>query len=117
MDKRDELQIALSQKESFCEDQTKSFQDQIKQMEGELTKQRTKLATSTESQNTAESGSHTNSQAHAALAADFAELSKECCDNQNAMNSEICALGKIRGELNNAKEKVEGLVLTTGETW
>jgi len=59
------------------------------------------LATATEDQNTAESGSHSTSQQHAAAATEFTKNMKACCDNQNTFKSELCALGKIRGELNN----------------
>merc|ERR1719203_800778 len=70
-------------------------------MKAQLREWRAKLAAATKKQNIAETGSHTQSQAHKTASAEYAKAMKECCDNQNDMISELCAMGKIRDELNN----------------
>jgi len=101
LDQKDSLEQKLGEKEDFCQAQTDEFGTQLGKMAADLAEERTKLATATEEQNKAESGSHTQSQAHDTMSHEYARSMKECCDNQNAMRSEICALDKIRGELNN----------------
>jgi len=101
LDKRNELEFELRERETFCEEQTKTYTDQINSMQNKLRDERESLAVSTGEQNEAETGSHTQSQAQHAASLEFVRNMQECCDNKNAMMSELCALGKIRGELNN----------------
>merc|ERR1740121_1745837 len=101
LDQKDTLEQKLGEKEDFCETQTNEYTVQLGKYAADLSEERTNLATATAAQNKAESGSHTQSAAHATMAFEYGRSMKECCDNQNAMRSEICALDKIRGELNN----------------
>jgi len=101
MDKKSELEAQLVEKEEFCQTQTATYTSQIGGMENKLRQERTALATATQEQNHAETGSHTQSQAHAEASTEFVRKTKECCENRNNMQGELCALEKIRGELTN----------------
>merc|ERR1719203_1442168 len=70
-------------------------------MKAQLREWRAKLAAATKKQNIAEAGSHRQAMQHKVASSAYTKDMKECCDNQNDMISELCALGKIRGELNN----------------
>merc|ERR1740120_347268 len=100
-DKKAEIEEELKQKEEYCEDKTKTGTEQIEGEEEELRKEKGDLADATEDQNQAESGSHTQGEARDATEKQQKEAAKKCCETQNALKSELCALEKIRGELNN----------------
>jgi len=59
----------------------------------------TDLATATKDQVDSESSSNLKAQQHTEVSAEYGTTMKECCDEQNDLKSEICALEKIRGEL------------------
>mmetsp|Transcript_36328 Transcript_36328/g.78626 ORF Transcript_36328/g.78626 Transcript_36328/m.78626 type:complete len:861 (-) Transcript_36328:298-2880(-) len=73
----------------------------------------TQLATSTKDQVSSESSSNTIAEEHSTLKAEYAKKMKECCDEQNDLKSEMCALEKIRGEL--YKMKGESVFITDCE--
>jgi len=106
VDQKNELEEQLRQMENHCEEQQKSLTELVAGMEEKLRVERVNLATGTEDQNTAEAGSHTNAQQHESAVTEYIKTSKICCDNKNAMISELCALDRIRGELNNVNGTV-----------
>merc|ERR1712050_777903 len=91
--------MGIRSKQNFCKEQDLSFVAQIDALNDRLAEERTNLATGTENQNQAETGSHQKSQQHETTAAEYTTSMQECCTNQNNQKSEICALEKIRGEL------------------
>jgi len=104
VEKKDELQTQLEARESFCKKQEEQMTTSIENMETKIRDCHTNFATGTEEQNNAEKGSHTQNSLHTALATNYGNEMKKCCDNQNNYKSEVCALIKIRGEL----DKMEG---------
>lgn len=100
VDQKNAMEEQLRLLENHCDAQSKSLTELIEGMEEKLRVERVNLATATEDQNTAEAGSHTNAQQHEAAVTEYIKSRKTCCDNRNAMISEMCALDKIRGELN-----------------
>jgi len=105
VEKRDDLQAELEARESFCKMQEEQMTTSIENMETKIRECHTNFAQGTENQNTAEKGSHTQNSLHKELATNYEIEMKKCCDNQNNYKSEVCALTKIRGEL----DKMEGL--------
>jgi len=101
VDKRDELDESVRIKEGTCGTMKQGYADQLDGLQGKLTQERTSLAQATGDQNQAESNSHVQAEQHEAASTEFSRDMKECCDNQNTARSEMCALEKIRGELNN----------------
>merc|ERR550532_1467243 len=53
----------------------------------------------TEEQNQCEIDSHHNAAQLQISSAEYTKTMTQCCDNQNEAKSQLCALGKIRGEL------------------
>merc|ERR1740120_597943 len=100
LDQKETLEKKMDDKDLYCTTQSGEFTTQIEKMAGKLAEERTKLAVATEEQNQAESGSHTQSQAHDTMSFEYTRTMTECCENQNTMKGEICALEKIRTELN-----------------
>jgi len=98
-DERDELQGKIHFKQQFCEEQSLSFTEQIESMNENLRKTQANLATATEDQNLAESGSHQKAAQHELTAKEYTDRKAVCCETQNTAESELCALEKIRGEL------------------
>jgi len=103
-DKRDELLRDIAELQQFCEDEEKMFNEQLSALQNRLGEQQTNLATATGDQNEAESGSHLKAGEFDALNKEYHKEMAKCCDNQNNLMSERCALTKIRGEL----KKLEG---------
>jgi len=101
VDKEKELKKQLGEKEDWCEAQDTYYVNLMDALNGKLSTQRSNLAVATEDQNVAESGSHSSAEQHSSAATEYTKTRKSCCDNQNTFKSELCALGKIRGELNN----------------
>jgi len=101
VDKRDELDEAVRNKEKSCLQMKVGFADQLDSLQAKLSQERTSLATATADQNQAEASSHVQAEQHEQASAQYASDMKTCCDNQNNARSEMCALEKIRGELNN----------------
>jgi len=104
VEKRDELRANLEARRMFCREQEESMTTSIENMETTIREAHTNFAVGTEEQNQAEKGSHTQNKAHTTLSTNYETEMTKCCDNQNMYRSEICALTKIRGEL----EKMEG---------
>merc|ERR1712127_500005 len=104
-EKQRELRVALAARQSYCEIQTASFKRQILEKNARLRIARTNFAVATDDQNSAEAESHTKSALHKTMLIAYHREMKKCCDNQNELKSELCALKKIRGELINMKGK------------
>jgi len=100
VDKRLNIEDDLFRKQTFCEDQSTSFTNQIAGMQTKLSGMRTALAEATEEQTQAETGSHTQAQAFDVATGEFGRAAQECCANQNEIQGQICALSKVRNELN-----------------
>merc|ERR1719220_283203 len=105
MDRKAELEEEIFNKQTFCEEQTVSFTEQINGINTRLRKERGDLAEGTKRQNENEEGSHQKSAQHAELAIQYTTEMKTCCDNKNTARSELCALEKIRGEVAKIKGK------------
>jgi len=91
----------LKEKVEFCDTQEKQYNEKIDSLNKKLRAENTKLAQGTQDQNEAEVGSHAAAAQHKTAADEYMKTMKECCDNKNNFRSEVCALTKIRGEINN----------------
>merc|ERR1719277_2013712 len=100
-EKKDDLEEEKRKKYEYCRNEEKSMSEQIASMEERVGEARTALAEGTEAQNLAETSSHTQAEQHAKSAKEYTRTMKECCTNQNNAKSEICALEKVRDEINN----------------
>jgi len=100
-DQFDDTEQKLSEHIAFCDEQAKKYRLQIENMQASLRTERTNLAFATQAQNKAEQGSHAEAQLHDSVGKEYTEFMTACCKDQNDMISELCALGKIKGELNN----------------
>merc|ERR1719476_773289 len=103
VEKATELEQEEKQKIEYCTNEEKAMSDQLASMEATVATERTNLATATEEQNTAETSSHEVAEQHKTSAKEYARTVKECCTNQNNAKSELCALEKVRGEVNKLK--------------
>jgi len=101
VDKRDDYEIYLKEKIDFCDKQEVEYNNKIDDLNKKLRQENTKMAQATGDQNDAEVGSHAAAGQHRTAADEYMKTMKECCDNKNTFKSEICALTKIRGEINN----------------
>merc|ERR1719215_1562842 len=99
VDKKSQLSTELVEKENFCSSTAKEIEASINGMEERLKEEQTNLAVATKDQNDAESGSHLKAMQHATLLKEYTTTMKECCDDSNELKSEMCALEKIRGEV------------------
>merc|ERR1719162_485769 len=72
---------------------------QITDLNNDLSSAQTNLAEGTTEQVESEKSSHLTSAQHSLKKDEYGSTMKECCDEQNDLKSEICALEKIRGEL------------------
>lgn len=98
-DKFEELKQNLVDMDNFCADSIRGFEAQIDGMEERMREEQTNLAVATKDQNQAEGASSLKGQQHEKMVKEHSKEMKECCDNQNNLRSESCALEKIRGEL------------------
>merc|ERR1712087_731166 len=100
MGKRDEFDQALKDKIEFCDSQEREYNGLIIDLTTKIAHWNTVLAKCT-------ADHHQAAGQHKEAATEYVRSMKECCDNKNTYRSELCALGKIRGELNNmAGDKV-----------
>merc|ERR1719277_702465 len=98
-DRREELLEAIGSKHFFCEMQTARYKEEIENMNEKLRDSQAKLAECTEDQNQAELNAHHNAAQLELTSTEYTKTMTQCCDNQNEQKSQLCALGKIRGEL------------------
>lgn len=94
-----QLQVDLAVLQEGCLKDKLTMEAQIANMGEKMRNGQTDLATATKDQVSAESSAALSAQQHDAITGEFGATMKECCNNQNALKSEICALEKIRGEL------------------
>merc|ERR1719277_273446 len=99
MDRRDELKESIGSRQSFCAAQAARYKEQIESMNTKLRDSQARLAECTEEQNQAELNSHQNAGQLEVTSTEYTNTMTQCCDNQNEAKSQLCALGKIRGEL------------------
>merc|ERR1719343_132016 len=99
MDRRDELEETIGAKQRFCETEIARYIEQIEAMNTKLRGSQAKLAECTEIQVSSEGDSHHNAGIFESTSTEYTETMTQCCDNQNELKSQLCALDKIRGEL------------------
>mmetsp|Transcript_145458 Transcript_145458/g.466159 ORF Transcript_145458/g.466159 Transcript_145458/m.466159 type:complete len:877 (+) Transcript_145458:72-2702(+) len=93
------LQGELMELQAGCLEDKTIMEAQIANLGEKLRVSQTELATATKDQVDSESSSNLKAQQHTEVSNEYGTTMKECCDNQNDLKSEICALEKIRGEL------------------
>merc|ERR1719253_1915349 len=101
--KRDELMAELASLHRHCEDERDNLESQISDAETDLKSQQQALASATKQQNDAERHSKLKNEERDALIKELLRMLKLCMVNTNNFMSEECALGKIRGELEQMK--------------
>jgi hypothetical protein len=98
-DMLEQLKGDLSELLHNCEDQRLVMEDQIANLGEKLRSAQTDLGISTKDQVDSESSSNLKAEQHAEVTHEYGKTMNECCNEQNNLKSEICALEKIRGEL------------------
>jgi len=101
--KRDELMAELNMVKKHCDDEKNNMDSQISDAEGDLKTQQTNLAKATKEMNDAERNSKIKNEERVALEAEDLRMRALCKTNIGNLVSEKCALGKIRGELEQMK--------------
>merc|ERR1740121_1698395 len=99
VEKMQGLQNELAELEMFCEETRETMEGQIADFEQRLGQEQANLASSTGDKSEAEAGSHNKATQYDELQGEYSARMTACCDNQNELKSEKCALEKIRGEL------------------
>jgi len=89
----------LAELQRTCLEDRTNMEAQIANLGEKLRVAQTELAQATKDQVDSESSSNLKAQQHTEISHEYGVTMKECCDNQNDLKSEICALEKIRGEL------------------
>jgi len=107
------LKSELEQLIAMCNEVRIQKENQIADLNDQKRDAQTDLASATKDQVSSESSSNTIAAQHVALKAEYIKTMKECCDEQNDLKSEMCALEKIRGEL--YKMKGEKIFITDCE--
>jgi hypothetical protein len=98
-DERDELLEEIAMMEHFCEETKGTLEEQIAHDESMLANAQTKLATSMEKEATAGETARQTAMENEELNADLIKQMKTCSQNYIHIETELCALKKIRGEL------------------
>jgi len=98
-DMLEQLKDDLAELLKNCEDNRLVMEDQIANLGEKLRSAQTDLGVSTKDQVDSESSSNLKGQQHGQVTHEFGKTMNECCNEQNNLKSEICALEKIRGEL------------------
>jgi len=101
--KRDELMAELSALQRHCADEKANLESQISDAETDLKSWQTALAKATKEQNDAERNSKLKNQERVQLIKELIRMMRLCKVNINNFISEGCALGKIRGQLEQMK--------------
>jgi len=98
-DERDELKEQIAMLERFRDETTETLQHQIKADIELLSSAQTKLAAATEKEATAGEEARGTAAENDQLNKDLVDQMKTCTQNYLKLENEVCALGKIRGEL------------------
>jgi len=93
------LKFDLMTLQKGCLEDKTIMEAQVANLGEKLRVSQTGLAIATKDQVESESSSNLKAQQHTEVSAEYGTTMKECCDEQNDLKSEICALEKIRGEL------------------
>jgi len=101
--KREELMAELNAIRKHCADEKANLEAQISDAETDLKSWQTALAKATKEQNDAERNSKLKNEERLALIKELIRMFKLCRVNINNLISEGCALGRIRGELEQMK--------------
>mmetsp|Transcript_139239 Transcript_139239/g.445052 ORF Transcript_139239/g.445052 Transcript_139239/m.445052 type:complete len:850 (-) Transcript_139239:76-2625(-) len=104
-DRMSELSSNLGTLETSCLAAKQNYVMQLQNLGERLREENVRLAEATTEQVEAEASGHLKAQQHQSVDKAYQSTMKECCDNQNDLRAESCALEKIRGEL----EKLNGL--------
>lgn len=99
VDKQEELSTEIAKHEAACRSGNHDYIAQISTMEDQYRQAQTNLAMGTKDQVQSEATSRLKGDQHAKMSEEHTEEMTKCCDNQNELRSESCALEKIRGEL------------------
>jgi len=98
-DERDELLEHIDMLKRFCEETKKTLQGQIADDQDMLSNAQTKLAGATEKEATAGETARQTANENNQLNTDLVKQMKTCSTNYINLETEMCALKKIRGEL------------------
>jgi len=93
------LKKELMELQRSCMEDRVIMESQVANLGEKLRTGQTDLATATTDQVSSESSSNLKAQQHTEVSHEYGTTMRECCDEQNNLKSEICALEKIRGEL------------------
>merc|ERR1719215_2117036 len=99
MDMLTKLKNELAELQRTCEEDRVNMEAQIANLGEKLRGAQEDLAVSTKGQVDSESSSNLKATQHEELTHEYGTTMKDCCDEQNELKSEICALEKVRGEL------------------
>jgi len=94
-----DLRGELAELQHGCLEDKIIMEAQVANLGEKLRGAQTELASATKDQVDSESSSNLKAQQHTEVSNEYGTTMKECCDEQNVLKSEICALEKIRGEL------------------
>lgn len=103
-DKRDILQEELAKTEKDCKDVKETLDDQISLTQTSFQNSQKDLAGATAEENSAGETARMKMEEHGNLAKDMFATRETCSTNLRTFESEMCALRKIRGEL----QKIQG---------
>jgi len=94
-----QLKDDLTEHLKSCEDNRVTMEDQLANLGEKLRNSQTDLGIATKDQVDSESSSNLKGQQHTEITGEYDKTMLECCNEENELKSEICALEKIRGEL------------------
>lgn len=98
-DLHSDLTEELTNKVKSCDTEKETMETQLGNLNNDLSTAQGELADATKEQVEAELSSHLTSKQHTKKKTEYGSTMKDCCQEQNDLKSEICALEKIRGEL------------------
>jgi len=107
MDQKAELEAELAKLEKSCRGLQESMETQLADLELAMGNAQTKYADAAAEKSTAERASKSKAEQYDGLHTEYSDRMTACCNEQNELKSEKCALEKIRGEL----LKLEGVKL------
>jgi len=103
VDKRDELLEEIKNLEAACKETKETLEAEIETFTTKQADEHTKLASATSSENEAGEEGQTKAAEHTQLKSAMLSTRTTCSTKFRSLESELCALKKIRGELNKMK--------------
>jgi len=103
VDKRDELLEEIKNLEAACKEAQENLEAEIETFTTKQADEHTKLADATSGENEAAEEGQTKSVQHSQLKTSMLDMRTSCSAKFRSIESELCALKKIRGELNKMK--------------